>query len=110
VQYTKPDGSSVTHTVSNSADGTFTDSIKPDAPGQWSVRASWQGDEDHLGASSGTLTFTVTQPPLLEMLVDTGLVFVFPIVAIVAIAAIVLSLRKRKANSSQRTPLPPQAI
>jgi S1-C subfamily serine protease len=108
VQYTKPDGSSVIHTISNSADGTFTDSIKPDAPGQWSVRASWQGDEDHLGASSDTLAFTVTEPPLFEMLVDTGLVFVFPIVAIMAIAAIVLSLRKHKANSSQLTPLPIQ--
>jgi len=101
VQYIRPDGSSVTHTVTNSDDGAFTDTYTPDAAGQWSVKASWEGDEDHEGAVSDALAFTVTEPSLIEMLTNTGIIYAIPVAAVAIVAIFVM--RKRNAAG----PLPP---
>jgi len=95
VQYIRPDGSSVTHTVTNSDDGTFTDTYTPDASGQWSVKASWAGDEDHGGAMSEALAFTVTETSLIEMMTNTGIIYAIPVAAVAIVAIFVM--RKRKA-------------
>lgn len=95
VQYIRPDGSSVTHTVTNSDDGTFTDTFTPDASGQWSVKASWVGDEDHEGAVSDALAFTVTEPSLIEMMTNTWIIYAIPVVA--GAIVVIFIARKRKA-------------
>lgn len=102
VQYTRPDGSSVTHIVLNSKDGAFSDTLTPDASGQWSVKASWEGNGDHKGAVSNALAFTVTEPSLIETLTDTGMIYVIPVV-VVAMVAVVFLMRRRRAGG----PLPP---
>jgi len=68
---------------------------EPDASGQWSVKASWAGDEDHEGAVSGAVAFTVTEPSPIETVTNTGVIYAIPGVA-VAIAAIYV-MRKRSA-------------
>lgn len=95
LEYMRPDRSILTRKVLNSKDGKFSDSFIPDLPGQWLVRASWDGDEDHVGTSSQILAFTVTEPTLIEILMETGLIYAIPI-TIALIAALVL-IRKRKA-------------
>ncbi|MGQ9514880.1 MAG: hypothetical protein ACUVTL_07535 [Thermoproteota archaeon] len=102
IQYIKPDSSSVTRTVLNSLDGTFTDTFTPDVPGQWSIKASWQGNNDHNGATSDVITLTVTEPTIFEILEETGMIYVIP-VAIVAVILVIMMMRKRKTTA----PLPP---
>ena len=55
----------MTHTVTCSNDGSFTDTLTPETAGQWSVTASWQGNNDHSGATSTAKAFTVTEQPVL---------------------------------------------
>ena len=57
--YTKPDGSTFTRTVTTDADGAYSDSFTPTEEGAWSVEASWEGDAQHEGASSSSVSFTV---------------------------------------------------
>jgi len=57
--YEKPDGSTLTRTVTTSSDGSYSDSYNPDATGSWGVTASWEGDYMHEGASSPLKSFTV---------------------------------------------------
>jgi hypothetical protein len=57
--YQKPDGSTVTRTITTGSDGTFSDSYTPNVDGSWSVSASWDGDSTHEGASSSSKSFTV---------------------------------------------------
>jgi hypothetical protein len=55
----------MTHTVTCSHDGSFTDTLTPDTAGRWSVTASWQGHNEHSGATSTAQAFTVTEQPVL---------------------------------------------
>jgi hypothetical protein len=57
--YTRPDGTSFNRTVTTELDGSFNDSIKPDAAGTWGVQASWGGDLIYTGATSSPISFTV---------------------------------------------------
>jgi len=57
--FTKPDDSTFTRTVSTGSDGSYSDTYTPDADGSWSVKASWDGDSTHEGASSSLKSFTV---------------------------------------------------
>ena len=59
--YTRPNGTLVTKTV-NATAGSYSDTYVLDMAGAWNVRASWEGDEDHLGATSSTVSFTVKAP------------------------------------------------
>lgn len=108
LQYTKPDGSIVTHTVLNSRDGAFIDTFTPDVSGQWSVKASWEGDADHMSAVSSASAFKVTDPTLIEILTDTGLIYAIPVAVVVVIVAIYFMMR-RKAGAQPLPPPPPQS-
>lgn len=59
--YTKPDSTKVTSQISTSAAGTFSDIIKPDILGSWSVEVSWAGEGDYEGATSQSVSFTVIE-------------------------------------------------
>lgn len=61
--YTKPNGTTVTRTVASGSNGAYDDSYKPDTSGSWSVKASWEGNNDYQGATSSSVIFTVTGPP-----------------------------------------------
>jgi hypothetical protein len=57
--FTKPKGTIFTRTVTTDSAGAFTDNYAPDVAGLWNVSASWQGDWNHEGATSQTVSFTV---------------------------------------------------
>jgi hypothetical protein len=57
--YQKPDGSTVTRTVTTGANGSYSDSYQPEAEGSWSVTVTWDGDATHDGAASTLVSFTV---------------------------------------------------
>ena len=59
--YKKPDDSIMTRTVTTGSDGSYSDEYEPDAVGSWSVKASWDGDATHEGATSSTNSFTVME-------------------------------------------------
>jgi len=59
LSYKKPDGASLTRTITTGSDGFYNDSYTPDADGSWSVTASWSGDSTCEGASSSEVEFTV---------------------------------------------------
>jgi len=50
---------SVDRTIITYPDGHFTASYTPDAGGPWVVTASWEGDEEHKGATSSAAEFEV---------------------------------------------------
>jgi hypothetical protein len=45
--------------VTTGSDGSYSDAYKPDGVGSWSVKALWDGDSTHEGASSSEVDFTV---------------------------------------------------
>jgi hypothetical protein len=53
-----PSGTPVEHTAKTAPDGSFSDTITPDAKGSWSLTASWSGDADSL-ATQATCAFLV---------------------------------------------------
>jgi len=57
--YTKPDGTTLTRTVTSISGGSYSYLYQPDATGSWSVKASWDGDSQHLSASSQSASFNV---------------------------------------------------
>jgi hypothetical protein len=66
--------------VTSSESGYFSYTISPDSTGLWYVRASWPGNDDYVGSSSGWVSFRVevptyqvtigTSPPGLPFTVD----------------------------------------
>jgi hypothetical protein len=54
----------VSRTATTGSDGKYSDNYAPTAAGSWTVQASWDGDSQHIGASSETAAFTVSQPPV----------------------------------------------
>jgi hypothetical protein len=50
--YTKPDNTVISKSVKTYANGTFVDSLTPDAAGNWTMRVEWSGDAEHWGAES----------------------------------------------------------
>lgn len=60
--YQMPNGSLLTRNVTSTDIGAFNFTFRPDVIGSWSVKASWEGDLTHNGASSQTTSFTVVEP------------------------------------------------
>jgi len=79
--YTKPDGTSLTRTVTTGSDGSYSDSYNVDAVGSWSVKASWDGDSTHASASSSSASFTVSSPAFPWWWLALALVVVFGAIA-----------------------------
>lgn len=59
--YTKPDGLTLTQYVTSNARGHFKAVQEIDQVGDWAVQARWEGDDDHHGAESDVVSFTVLE-------------------------------------------------
>ena len=94
IEYTKPDGTKTTRTTAVSNDGTFEDTLIPDKPGIWGVKASWNGDTDHLGAQSNQASFTVEEPPMSW----TWVLLIVVMVSIATAAGAILLAKRRKTS------------
>jgi len=57
--YTKPDDTTMTRTATATSTSSYSDTYTPSITGSWTVIASWDGDYDHWGATSSTVSFTV---------------------------------------------------
>ena len=103
--YTKPDMTTMTSTVTTGTDGTYEDSITPDAAGIWRVEASWTGDATHQAATSLETWFDVTVPPaggVVQPVTAAGMpaevtygIIAMIVIAIVAIAVVWFVGRKK---------------
>lgn len=97
IEYVRPDGERITHTVPISKDGTFSDTIKVEKEGTWKVTASWDGNKDMHG-SRASATMKVA-PPLNIM----NIAMIAGVVIVVVVVLIILSRRHR----APRRPVPP---
>ena len=89
--YAKPDGATVTRTVTTGSDGSYSDPYKPNAVGSWSVVASWDGDSQHFGSTSQTASFNV------KAVIDYTLyVCGISAVAVIILVGYMVTKRKRK--------------
>jgi len=87
--YTRPDGFELVKHVTTSSAGAFSDTINPDLPGSWSVKARWPGDADHYASESQIQSFTVEPLPEQPPSFWDQIVRILPTVII---AAIILAL------------------
>jgi hypothetical protein len=95
LEFTKPDKSTTQKTIVLNSNGTFTSTLKPDAAGLWSMKASWTGNDDYSSSSSDAALFTVEATGIIETLTQSGLIYAVIIVPVIAVVAI-LVVRKRK--------------
>jgi len=64
LSYTRPDGTGFIRTLTTSLLSTFADAYAPDMAGNWTVVASWSGNDQYTGATSSIASFmTVGLPP-----------------------------------------------
>lgn len=92
VEYTRPDGETIVHTVSVDKDGYFSDTIKVETAGTWKVAAHWTGNDDMEGCSA-TAEIEVTSPPAgipIELVAIAGVG-----IAIAAVAVLFFAKRRR---------------
>ncbi|MGA3296916.1 MAG: Ig-like domain-containing protein, partial [Candidatus Bathyarchaeia archaeon] len=61
IRYTRPNGTVVTRETITSMHSSFADVYTPDLIGTWYVMASWSGNQNYAGATSSSVSFTVTQ-------------------------------------------------
>ncbi|MEM3022716.1 MAG: zinc ribbon domain-containing protein [Candidatus Bathyarchaeia archaeon] len=110
--YRRPDGSELAKEVATSESGAFSDSLKPDMAGAWTVRAAWSGDSGHRGCESSPAYFSVleAQPPRAKEFWEeipgglTGLMAMSLIALGIAIAALALKGRGPKPASEAAPP------
>lgn len=72
VEYTPPDGKSISHVVTTETNGHFSDSlvIPSDEAGQWTVRARWFGQGYYIGAGSHATVVNVAPTSPADLVVD----------------------------------------
>jgi len=104
--YHGPGERTVTRKASVDREGRFRDSYSSDAPGNWTVMASWPGNSDVEGSSSSKVTFQKTSilpAPLSNKLI---------IAAVAALAAIssVAFLARRRRRISKPSHVGPQLL
>jgi hypothetical protein len=61
--YVKPDGTSVTHSVTTSSSGSYSDNYTPETLGTYYVQAGWPGDSNYKGSVSTWISFSVIRRP-----------------------------------------------
>jgi hypothetical protein len=103
--YARPDGFEMAKRVSTS--GTFSDTVTPDMPGVWFVKARWPGDADRYGSESQQVPVTVEAPPptppsFWDIIGGPG-TLIAAIAVIIALVAL-LKLRSRSSGSTQHKP------
>ena len=113
--YKKPDGSTFTKSITTSPEGRFADAQVPNVVGEWTVFASWSGDEGTLAATSPSISFTVEAkpkppppPPLIEQ-TTVGLLSI--VIATIIAPAFILLMKRRKSSATEakRKPEKPRA-
>ena len=103
--YVRPDGFEMVKRVSVS--GAFSDTVKPDIPGVWFVKARWPGDADRYGSESQQVPVTVEAPPptppsFWDIIGGPG-TLIAAIAVIIALVAL-LKLRSRSSGPTQHKP------
>ncbi|MCW4040516.1 MAG: Ig-like domain repeat protein [Candidatus Bathyarchaeota archaeon] len=83
LQYIAPNASTMTHTVTTSSDGSFTDTMRPDATGSWRVSALWEGDTIYDESVSTFVAITVTESSLQINPLVIGIPLILVIVVVV---------------------------
>jgi len=61
LSFSKPDGTALIWTPVTASNGSYSYAFTPDMVGSWNMRASWEGDAEHEGASSSWMSFTVSK-------------------------------------------------
>jgi len=83
--FKRPDGSTFNRTITTEPFGEYEYSYKPDAPGSWSVTASWNGDNLYDGSVSLPVFFTVeaeeASAPLLEAIIGGAVLIIIGAIA-----------------------------
>ncbi len=93
--YTRPDGSTLTRSVTSNYTGNFTDTYSPDAAGVWEILASWSGDEACNPTVSSSVSFMAEEKPFLEkygLWITLGSISLL----IITLSYIVIIKRKKK--------------
>lgn len=113
VEYTMPNGTIITNTVSATSAGTFTNTIELDQEGVWQVKASWNGNDQYEATESTLMTITVQTVDQTPTLATAGIALGL-IALILAIAGIYMASRRKAGAPPPPTtveaPLPPPSI
>ena len=71
--YTRPDGSATKVKTVLDEQGGYAHTFVPTPAGSWSVKASWDGDEKHLGSESPLAPFTIPEPSIAVLVLTSCL-------------------------------------
>jgi len=106
VSYQGPDGRTIIHKVIARSDGTFGDIYSPDTSGEWTVTASWAGNEGFEASTSPRTSLTaekafdassiLSNPMAIATLLSDPTNLLLIIVAIFAIIALIFAARSRR--------------
>ena len=102
IEYIKPDGEKITHTIAIEKDGSFSDMIKVEKEGLWKIIVSWDGNKD-MYSSEASATMKVAPPPFDIM----KFVPIIGIVVVVTVVILAVLMRRRKAPEKRLPPPPP---
>ena len=91
IYLTDPTGAITTRQAQTSAQGTYSLAFTPDAKGEWTITASFMGDDLHKGASSEAVPLGVSGG-----LFDWPLILIFPGAAAAVAVAVIFLLRRRR--------------
>ncbi len=91
IYLTDPTGAITTRQAQTSGQGTYTLAFTPDAKGEWTITASFMGDDLHKGSSSESVPLGVSGG-----LFDWPLVLIFPGAAAAVAVAVIFLLRRRR--------------
>lgn len=107
--YVKPDGSKFNRTITTGLDGTFSDTYTVDAAGLWKITASWEGNENYIGAVSYPTSLTVEEKAVANpWQTPLGWVIIFAsLAAIIGLPVILIRQRRRSSKTTPSSTLPP---
>ncbi|MEM3078564.1 MAG: hypothetical protein QXR38_03610, partial [Nitrososphaerales archaeon] len=96
----EPNGITFNETVSTDFKGSFSYTLITKNAGNWSVQASWAGNESHEGSSSLSISFTVKETETtLESFITIGVVVIVTTGVVIAIYLMKLKRNLRKTFS-----------
>jgi len=67
-----PNETTFTRSIQTTANGSYVAVLKPDSPGIWQIKASWEGNGDYLSAESTYVSLEVTRQYRLSITSDYG--------------------------------------
>jgi hypothetical protein len=92
--YQRPDGFEMTKHLTTTSTGTYTDTVKLEMPGMWSVKSRWQGDEKYFPTESSSANFLVQAPQESPWFLLAAVII---IALVIVIAALLIRRRGRPA-------------